>query len=88
MTDKSAVATNDGSKVGEPGTGAPVIVDLGSAKRGQIKQLTKGQGPLKDRVLEVIDSLRADGTVGASAQPVIVGVKKKVSSKNLLARLF
>lgn len=88
MTDKSAVAANDGSKVGEPGLAAPVIVDLGSAKRGQIKQLTKGQGPLKDRVLEVIDSLRADGTIGASAQPVIVVVKKKVGSKNLFAKLF
>ena len=88
MTDKSAVASNEASKVGESGNAAPVIVDLGSAKRGQIKQLTKGQGPLRDRVLEVIDSLRADGTVGASAQPVIVVVKKKTSSKNLLARLF
>lgn len=87
MTDDRAVATNDASKAGEPGAD-PVIVDLGSAKRGQIKQLTKGQGPLKDRVLEVIDSLRADGTVGAAAQPVIVVVKKKVGRKNLLARLF
>jgi len=88
MTDKSAVATNDARKTGDSGVGAPVIIDLGSAKRGQIKQLTKGEGPLRDRVLEVIDSLRADGTVSASAQPVIVVVKKKASTKNLLARLF
>ena len=68
-------------------TPAPVIVDLGSAKKSQIKDLAKGQGKLTQRVLGVLDELRSDGTVDASAQPVIVIVKKK-AGKNLLGRFL
>lgn len=67
---------------------APVIVDLGSAKKGQIKDLAKGQGKLTQRVLGVIDELRSDGTLNGSAQPVIVIVKKKAGRKNLIGRFL
>ena len=67
---------------------APVIVDLGSAKKSQIKELAKGQGKLTQRVLGVIEELKSDGTLNGSAQPVIVIVKKKISRKNLLARFL
>jgi hypothetical protein len=67
---------------------APVIVDLGSAKRSQIKDLAKGQGKLTQRVLGVLDELRSDGTLNGSAQPVIVIVKKKSGRKNLIGRFL
>jgi Family of unknown function (DUF6200) len=67
---------------------APVIVDLGSAKKKQIKDLAKGQGKLTQRVLGVIDELKSDGTLNGSAQPVIVIVKKKAGRKNLLGRFL
>jgi hypothetical protein len=67
---------------------APVIVDLGRAKKSQIKELAKGQGKLTAKVLGVLDELRTDGTVDASAQPVIVIVKKKAGRKNLLGGLL
>ena len=67
---------------------APVIVDLGSAKKSQIKELAKGQGKLTQRVLDVIEELKSDGTLNGSAQPVIVIVKKKVGRKNLIGRFL
>ena len=89
MTDKSPAASVDQNKrVADATIAAPVIVDLGSAKRSQIKQLTKGEGPLTDRVLDVIGELRNDGTVDASAQAVIVVVTKKAKRKSLLGGLL
>ena len=67
---------------------APVIVDLGSAKKSQIKELAKGQGKLTQRVLGVIDELKSDGTLNGSAQPVIVIVKRKAGRKNLIGRFL
>lgn len=67
---------------------APIIVDLGSAKKSQIKELAKGQGKLTQRVLGVLEELKSDGTLNGSAQPVIVIVKKKISRKNLLGRFL
>lgn len=67
---------------------APVIVDLGSAKKSQIKDLAKGQGKLAQRVFGVLDELRSDGTLNGSAQPVIVIVKKKSSPRNLIGRFL
>ncbi|HEX7087289.1 MAG TPA: hypothetical protein VF198_13065 [Vicinamibacterales bacterium] len=69
-------------------TAAPVIVELGSAKKSQIKDLAKGQGKLAERVLGLLDELRSDGTINGSAQPVIVVVKQKASRKNLIARFL
>ena len=63
-----------------------VIVDLGSARKKRIKQLHQGKGVLTDKVMEVISELQADGTIGPSAQPVIVVIKQK--PKSSLARLF
>ena len=67
---------------------APVIVDLGSAKKSQIKELAKGQGKLTQRVLGVLDELKSDGTLNGSSQPVIVIVKKKAGRKNLIGRFL
>lgn len=83
------------SAVAEPKTSvdagkfaAPVIVDLGSAKKSQIRDLGKGQGKLAERVLGVLDELRSDGTIEGHALPVIVIVKKKAGRKNLLGRFL
>jgi len=84
------------SAVAEPGKAvhdaskfaAPVIVDLGSAKKSQIRDLGKGQGKLTERVLGVLEELRTDGTIDSHALPVIVIVRKKAGRKNLLGRIL
>jgi Family of unknown function (DUF6200) len=55
-----------------------VVVDLGKQKRGRIKKLRKGDGPLMERVQGVIDELRVGGTVGDNAQAVVIVVREKV----------
>lgn len=67
---------------------APVVVDLGSAKKSDIKLLEKGEGPLTERVLTLLDELRSDGTITGTAQPVIVVVKRKTTRKSLLSTLL
>jgi hypothetical protein len=80
---------------GESGTGhdssksaAPIVIDLGSAKKSQIKLLEQGQGPLLEKVFSVLDELRTEGTINGSSQPVIVVVKKKITRASLLANLL
>jgi len=67
---------------------APVVVDLGSAKKNDIKLLEKGEGPLTEKVLSLLEELRSDGTVTGAAQPVIVVVKRKTTRKSLLSTLL
>ena len=83
-----APANADARKPLDANTVAPVIVDLGSAKKSQIKELEKGQGKLTQRVLGVLDELKSDGTLNGSAQPVIVIVKRKAGRKNLIGRFL
>jgi uncharacterized protein DUF6200 len=71
-----------------PATAPPVVVDLGSARKNDIKLLEKGEGPLTDRVLTLLDELRSDGTITGTAQPVIVVVKRKTTRKSLLSTLL
>jgi uncharacterized protein DUF6200 len=66
----------------------PVVVDLGSAKKNDIKLLEKGEGPLTEKVLTLLEELRSDGTVTGAAQPVIVVVKRKTTRKSLLSTLL
>ena len=66
---------------------APVVVDFGKAKPKQIRELREGTGELTAKVLELIDELKADGTIGASAQPVVIVVEKKRKA-NPLSTLF
>ena len=56
---------------------APIVVDLGKASRKQIRRARKGTGKLMDEVKTVLDDLRANGTLGANAQPVLLVVRKK-----------
>ena len=58
-------------------TSNPVVVDFGKHKRKRVKQLTKGKGPLMDEVNDVVAEMKANGTIDAGAQPVVVVVRSK-----------
>jgi hypothetical protein len=77
-----------GTTHGSSKSSSPVVIDLGSAKKSQIRLLQRGEGPLTEQVFSVLDELRGDGTIGESAQPVIVVVKQKTTKTSLLANLF
>lgn len=64
-------------------TGSPLVVDLGRKKAKQIKRLRKGEGPLMDDVLKLLDQLRSDGRLGAGATPVVLVVKQKPSCRSM-----
>jgi len=55
----------------------PVVVDLGTKKRKQIKKLRKGTGPLMDDLQELLEKLRAAGHLAAGTTPVVMVVKQK-----------
>jgi len=78
---------NGGAHV-SPAIATPVVVDLGSAKKSDIKLLEKGEGPLTEKVLTLLEELKSDGTVTGTAQPVIVVVKRKTTRKSLLSTLL
>ena len=77
-----------GTPQGSSKSSSPIVIDLGSAKRSQIRLLQKGAGPLTETVFSVLDELRSDGTIGESAQPVIVVVKQKITRMSLLSNLL
>jgi len=56
---------------------APIVVDLGKRRRKLIRLLRRGEGPLMDDVKVCVEELRSAGTIGATAQPVIVVVSPK-----------
>ena len=59
------------------GNDAPIVVDMGKKSRRQIRRLRKGRGKLMDRVADVISDLKADGSIDASAQPVIIVIRQR-----------
>jgi len=61
----------------------PVVVDLGTKKRKQIKKLRKGTGPLMDDLQELLERLRAAGHLAAGATPVVMVVKQKPRRRSL-----
>ncbi|EGJ34357.1 MULTISPECIES: hypothetical protein [Moorena] len=54
-----------------------IILEMGSAKKDDIKDLQYGEGKLFKRIAKVIGELKESGEVAENAQPVIVVVKKK-----------
>ena len=56
---------------------APIVIDLGSRSRKQVKKLRRGQGKLMDRLAMVVEELKHSGTVAAGAQPIVIVVKEK-----------
>lgn len=64
---------------------APLLVDLGSKSKKQLRRLRKGKGKLMDTVSATIQELQASGQIGPQSQPVIILVSEK---REGLARLF
>ena len=67
----------------ESNHGDPILVDLGRKSRKNIKRLRDGEGKLMAEVQDTIDELKANGTISASAQPVIIIVREKESARKL-----
>jgi hypothetical protein len=68
-----------------PAPFSPVVIDLGKQRAKRVKELRKGkQGKLFSEVSEAIAALRADGTIAASAQPVIVVVRERRKKRGVL----
>jgi hypothetical protein len=59
------------------GTSAPIVVDFGKHRRKRVKQLRKGRGPLMAEVARCVQELQTAGTIGATAQPVVLIVRQK-----------
>ena len=59
------------------GTNAPIVVDFGKHRRKRVKQLRKGRGPLMAEVARCVQELQTAGTIGATAQPVVLIVRQK-----------
>ena len=63
-----------------------VMVDLGRKSGKQIKRLRKkSEGKLADDVAATIEQLKADGVIGANAQPVVIVVERRAKKKGLFA---
>lgn len=61
-----------------------VIVDLGSKKRKQVKDLRKGKGKLMEKVHQAIEELKASNTISGSVQPIVIIVKEKGDIRSML----
>jgi len=55
----------------------PIIIDLGKHKKGRIRRLHKGRGPLFAKVLDVHHELKSQGHLDDASRPVVVLVKAK-----------
>lgn len=64
---KSTTATDHG----------PIVVDLGKKSRRQIRKVREGSGKLMDKVTLMLEDLRANGTIAADAQPVLIVVRQR-----------
>ena len=72
------VTTAPGPGTASPASNdAPIVLDLGKRSRKQVRRLRKGTGKLMDKISELVGDLKADGTVAADAQPIIIVVRPK-----------
>jgi hypothetical protein len=56
-----------------------IVVDLGSKKSKEIKQLKKGKGKLMEKVNQCLEELRASNSISGGVQPVVIIVKEKLT---------
>ena len=61
-----------------------IVIDLGSHRRTRVRDLRRGRGKLMDDVNSVLAELRTDGSISASAQPVVVIVRQRRRSRSIL----
>jgi hypothetical protein len=63
-----------------PDLGTPVVIDLGKARKRNIRKLKRGRGKLYDETQDVIDDIRAGlgpQADGKEVLPVIVVYQRK-----------
>lgn len=58
-------------------TANTIILEMGSAKSDDIKDLRYGEGKLFSKIGKMLEKLKDSGEVDENAQPIIVIVKKK-----------
>jgi hypothetical protein len=75
--------TNDPTK-SDPKARDMIIVDLGTKRTKQIKQLRKGKGKLLDKVHQVIEELKASNSISGTVQPIVVVVKERAGISNIM----
>jgi hypothetical protein len=80
---KTAEGAKSAAEHRHPGAHPTIILDLGSASKKRVDLLRKGRGKLMAEVDSALDELRSAGTVGETAQPVVVIVKQKVKLRSL-----
>ncbi|MBI1241453.1 MAG: hypothetical protein GC195_07875 [Nostoc sp. RI_552] len=56
-----------------------IILELGSRKKDDIRDLREGHGRLFKEIERAISGLRESGEIGASIQPIVVIVTQKKS---------
>ena len=61
-----------------------IVIDLGKKSGKNVRRLRKGCGPLLDHVEDCLEELREAGTISAAAQPVVVIVERRLSSRDLM----
>jgi hypothetical protein len=68
----------------------PVIINLGSQKKGKIKDLKKGKGELWDEVIEVIEQVktRLGEESGSKVLVPVVMVYRSKSKRKRLNKMF
>lgn len=73
---------NETPKSGDS-NGLLVIEIAKKQKRKRIKQLREGTGKLTEKVRDILDELREEGSIGADAQPVVIVVRQKPKRRGL-----
>lgn len=63
---------------------APIVIDIGRHRRKQVKRLRQGTGKLMDEVLHSIQELKTAGRISDSAQPIVVIVRERRRTRNLM----
>ena len=59
------------------GPSSPVVADLGSRRRKDIRKLRRGEGPLLEDAEKLVAQLQADHAIAEDAQAVILVVKER-----------
>ena len=56
----------------------PIVVKMGKKSRKQVRKLRRGKpGRLMDRLEETLEHLRAQGSLDAATQPVVIVVRER-----------
>jgi hypothetical protein len=69
----------------------PIIIDLGAQKKGNLKDLKKGEGKLFDEVLNVVDEVKVmlgENAAGKVIVPVVVLYQEKPKRRRLEKMIF